>query len=125
MPAFRSANKDGAVLNRLLFIVIIIIALAQSYDAIAGDYTVSYAFAGMMDGNVTNALNEEGRRTDCIYGASCKITLSKSDLEIWLDVSQAEHDYGRISVTAYGGRSHSLECCLFSDGQHTYIPGCF
>jgi hypothetical protein len=111
-------------LNRALSLAVIVTALRQPNDAVAGDYTVSYAFAGTTDRDVavavTNSLNEEGTRRDCTYGTSCKITLNKSDLEIRLDVSQAERDQTRIFVSAYGGRSHGLECCLFSDGQSTY-----
>lgn len=104
--------------------VIVMTALGRPNDAVAGDYTVSYAFAGTTERGVaaaaTNSLNEEGTRKDCTYGTSCVIRLSKPDLEIWFDVSQAERDQARISVSAYGGRAHGLECCFFSDGERTY-----
>lgn len=110
-------------LNRLLFVVIIVIALVQSYDAVAGDYTVSYAFDGTtaqdVAAAVTSSLNEQGTRQDCTYGTFCTIRLSKSDLEIRLDLSQLERDKKRIFVSANGGRTQGLACCYFSDGEST------
>jgi hypothetical protein len=93
-------------------------------SAVAGDYTVSYAFAGKTDRDVaaaaTSSLTEEGTRRDCTYGMSCRLILNKSDLEIWFDVSRAAHDQTAISVSAYGGRTHGIECCLFGEGQSSY-----
>jgi hypothetical protein len=111
-------------LDRILFLAILMTALGSPHDTVARDYTVSYAFAGATDrgaaATATNPVTEEGTRRDCTYGTFCKLALNKSDLEIWFGVSRAERGQTTISVTADGGRTHGVECCLFGDGQSRY-----
>ena len=120
----RSQQRSMPFLNRLLFIVVTVIAAAKSYVASAGDYTVSYAFDGTtvqdVAAAVTSPLNEQGTRQDCRYDTFCTIRLEKSDLEIRLDVSQASRHGRRIFVSANGGRAQGLACCYFSDGERTF-----
>ena len=81
------------LLRRILSVMIVATGLLRSGDALAGDYTVSYAFDGTTREDVaagaTSSLNEEGSTKECQYDRSCTIELTKSDLTISLSVKRS------------------------------------
>lgn len=103
----------------VLSLVIVATGLVRSAEALAGDYTVSYAFDGTTRADVargaTGASNEVGIAKECQYGRGCTIRLAKSDLTISLKVERSGSR--RVTVLADGGRSLSDGCCYFSDGE--------
>ncbi len=91
-----------------IFAVLLGLYLLSSIDAVAGDYTVSYAFDA-------GDLNDAGTTTKCKYQAFCQIELVKLDLSISLVLYRGN----KIDVSVLGGRSR-LACCYFSDGVHWF-----
>ncbi len=112
------------LLSRVLPVMMVATGLFLSVDALAGDYAVSYAFDGTTKEDVaagaTSSLNEEGATKECLYGKSCTIELTKSDLTISIDVRRSRRH--EVVVYAYGGRSRSAGCCYFSGGE-TRVEG--
>jgi len=107
------------LVSRMLPAMIVTAGLLLSFDAFAGDYTVSYAFDGTTGEGVvagtTSPLHEEGIVRECLYERSCTIELTKSDLTISIDVRRSNRH--EVVVYAYGGRGRSPGCCLFSGGE--------
>ncbi|MCK1475528.1 hypothetical protein IVB27_12100 [Bradyrhizobium sp. 197] len=107
------------LLRRILPVTIAAIGLLLSVDAFAGDYAVSYAFDGTTREDVaagtTSSLNETGTAKECQYDRPCTIELTKSDLMISLNVQRSGRH--KVVVFADGGRSRSIGCCYFSDGE--------
>ncbi len=103
----------------VLFVIIGMTSLLASIDAFAGDYTVSYAFDRTTREDVTagatSPFNEAGTTNECQYDRYCRIVLPKSDLTISLKVERS--GYHKVVVLADGGRSRSIGCCFFSDGE--------
>lgn|GEM_PF-5810447 len=60
-------------------------------------------------------LNEVGTTSECQYQKFCKISLAKSDLSISFVVYHTSPN--EISVYAKGGRTRSIGCCYFPDGE--------
>lgn len=107
------------LLNRALAVAVIVTVLEPLSYAIAGDYTVSYAFDGTTKADVargaTGASNEVGVTKECQYEGRCTIELTKSDLTISLYVERlGAHE---VMVFADGGRSLSDGCCYFWGGD--------
>ena len=106
-------------LRSILSVMTVAIGLLLSVDAFAGDFTVSYAFDGTTREDVaagaTSSLNEVGTTKECRYDRYCRIELTKSDLSITLSVRSSGRN--KVSVSADGGRSRSIGCCYFSDGE--------
>lgn len=107
------------LLNQALAVAVIVTALESLPYAIAGDYTVSYAFDGTASEDVaagaTSSLNEEGTTKECWYDRYCKIELPKSDLTISFRAERSERH--KVLVFAEGSRGHSISCCYFSHGE--------
>jgi hypothetical protein len=107
------------LLKRIVSVMIVAAGLLASVDAFAGDYTVSYAFDGTTREDVaagaTSSRNEAGTTKECQYEKPCTIDLMRSDLTISIDVRRSNRH--EVVVYAYGGRSHSAGCCLFSGGE--------
>ncbi|WP_035705045.1 hypothetical protein [Bradyrhizobium genomosp. I (2014)] len=108
------------LLNRALAVAVIVTALELPSCAIAGDYTVSYAFDGTTRADVargaTGASNEVGIAKECRYGQRCTIELTKSDLTISFHVERSGWSH-KVTVFADGGRSRSDGCCYFFGGD--------
>lgn len=106
--------------TRILSIMIVAAGVLRSPDALAGDYTVSYAFDGTTRTDVargaTGASNEVGIAKECQYGRRCTIELKKSDLTISLHVERSGWSR-KVTVFADGGRSRSDGCCYFFGGD--------
>jgi hypothetical protein len=107
------------LLRLVLSFVMVATGLVVSRDALAGDYTVSYAFDGTTRADVardvTGASNEGGVAKECQYERRCTIELTKSDLTISLNVERSGAH--KVMVFAEGGRSRSAGCCYFSGGD--------
>lgn len=107
------------LLKRILYVTILATGLVRSTDAGAGDYTVSYAFDGTTRqdaaAGATSSLNEQGTRKECQYDRPCTIELTKSDLAISFSVERSGRH--KVVIHADGGRSRSIGCCYFSDGE--------
>jgi hypothetical protein len=114
------ARNQGKVmsLRRILSFIVLAAGVLQATAALAGDYTVSYAFDGTTAEDVaagaTSPLNEEGTRTECEYKKLCSIELSKSNISISFMVPHSRTD--AVTIYAEGGRTRSAGCCYFSDG---------
>jgi hypothetical protein len=107
------------LLRLVLSFVMVATGLVVSRAALAGDYTVSYAFDGTTRADVargaTGASNEDGVAKECQYERRCTIELTKSDLTISLNVERLGAH--KVMVFAEGGRSRGDGCCYFSGGD--------
>ncbi len=104
-------------LTEVLRLVILAFGILGAGGAVAGDYTVSYAFDGTAPEDAaagTSPLNETGTMKECAYGAHCGIELTKSDLSISVIVTRSKRD--TVSVRAYRHQAGQA-CCYFSDGE--------
>jgi hypothetical protein len=100
-------SKLTAILSCRLCIFVVCIIL--NGNAIAGDYTVSYALDA-------GDLNEAGTKHDCIYNQGYFIKIDKLDLTVMIDVYPSNRNKDKkVRISAYGGRSR-LDCCFFPDG---------
>lgn len=82
---------------------------ASRSGANAGDYVVAWAFD---DGNQ----NETGKRTDCEYGAICRIKSEKLIFDLALSFSHPDPTDPRHKDVTVDISNGPIGCCYFDDG---------